>query len=112
MTRWRETLRPMLEAAYEGASLEIWWDLLDRRGLDVVNQVLQMPSVDGRVLVARNCCGEGEGGSVCCLESDVVQRSDSQGRFKVVVVRLCKKASGMVGEEGPARCALGLDEVL
>jgi hypothetical protein len=102
----------MLEAAYEGASLEIWWDLLDRRGLDVVNQVLQMPSVDGRVLVARNCCGEGEGGSVCCLESDVVQRSDSQGRFKVVVVRLCKKASGMVGEEGPARCALGLDEVL
>jgi hypothetical protein len=63
-------------------------------------------------LVLRGCCGEGEGGSVYCFESDVVQRSDSQGQFKVVVVRLCKKASGMVGEEGPGRCDLGLDEVL
>lgn len=40
MTRWRETLRPMLEAAYEGASLKCWWESLDRRGVKVVDQIL------------------------------------------------------------------------
>jgi hypothetical protein len=63
-------------------------------------------------MMSEKCCGEGEGSSVCCFESDVVRRSDGQGLFRGAVVRSCKKASGMVGEEVTSKLWSEADEVL
>jgi hypothetical protein len=63
-------------------------------------------------MMSEKCCGEGEGSSVCWFEDDVVRRWDSQKLFRVAVVRLCKKASEMVGEEVTSKLWSEADEVL